>query len=53
MTYILFLHPHSIQENAQKFMRILLREIEVLVIFPTYSSQQIPTDAVNIVNTND
>jgi hypothetical protein len=35
-THIELLHPHCIQQYSQKFVSVLLCEIKVLIIFPSY-----------------
>ena len=43
MTHVQLLHTHRIQHVSQELMRVLLPEIEVLIVLAAYRRQELPT----------
>lgn len=42
MSYVLFLHPHSVQQYPQEFMGVLLRKVEILIILLAQRGEERP-----------
>ncbi|KAF8157031.1 hypothetical protein B0H34DRAFT_482555 [Crassisporium funariophilum] len=47
-THILFLHTHSVEQDSQKFMGILLCEIQILVVLLPKRTQNESTNRISI-----
>jgi hypothetical protein len=46
-TYVELFHAHGVQELTQELMGILLRKVEVLIIFATNRSQDFPSNVIS------
>lgn len=42
LTHVKLLHPHGIQQNPEKFMSVLLRKVQILVVFTSQEVQDTP-----------
>jgi len=44
MPYILFFHPHRVQQNPKEFVGVLLRKIQVLIILLAQRTEERPVN---------
>lgn len=42
MSYILFLHPHRVQQYPKEFVGVLLRKIQILIILLAQRTEERP-----------